>query len=530
MARTKLFARLTRLIQIAHEGGHNLDFAGSAPDHSRRDFLEKLAFGSLLATSGMPMLSGCSHLPTLNYDAVVILGGGISGLTAAYFLSRAGIPCSIYESSSRLGGRMYTCGEFNFEGMTCELGGEFVDTRHHDLRNLCRELGIAVDQFSTEDQGLEQDLYYFSGQYYTDRDVARGLKNFIPQFLHDQKMSLAQIDRLSLEDYLRTIKGVDKWLIDLFRISYVGEFGLESDDQSALFFFWTFAPGRQGEDLSLFGEGDASGRIRGGNRALISALEDKLIQLGVPIFREHALVSFTAGGSDLKLTFTNGLVTKSVKARQAICTIPFSVLRNIDGIKSLDLHPLKKRLIFEMAYGTNSKLMLGYQRKIWRSGALKRHHPKIPLSTGMVYTDLVSQNLWDSSRLQAGKSGILTNFLGGATGASLDRSQAELFYKCVDQIFPGSKNTIDQNIASMNWSHYSHNLGSYSSLRPGQASEFGSCGSQTELGGRLLFAGEHAIDQTYGGFMNGACRSGRLAAEELIKNLREKTASVNSVR
>ena len=61
---------------------------------------------------------------------VAILGAGIAGLTAAYRLQKAGVPCEIFEASDRTGGRMFTRYDFNKDGMFCELGGELVDTDH----------------------------------------------------------------------------------------------------------------------------------------------------------------------------------------------------------------------------------------------------------------------------------------------------------------------------------------------------------------------------------------------------------------
>ena len=40
--------------------------------------------------------------------SVAIIGGGISGLSAAYYLSKAGIPCTLIEARPRLGGVVQT--------------------------------------------------------------------------------------------------------------------------------------------------------------------------------------------------------------------------------------------------------------------------------------------------------------------------------------------------------------------------------------------------------------------------------------
>jgi monoamine oxidase len=55
---------------------------------------------------------------------IAVIGAGTSGLTTAFRLRQAGIPCGIFEAHpNRVGGRMETQSSFNSEGMFCELGG-----------------------------------------------------------------------------------------------------------------------------------------------------------------------------------------------------------------------------------------------------------------------------------------------------------------------------------------------------------------------------------------------------------------------
>ena len=39
---------------------------------------------------------------------VAIIGGGISGLSTAYYLGKAGVPCTLIEARPRLGGVIQT--------------------------------------------------------------------------------------------------------------------------------------------------------------------------------------------------------------------------------------------------------------------------------------------------------------------------------------------------------------------------------------------------------------------------------------
>jgi protoporphyrinogen/coproporphyrinogen III oxidase len=79
---------------------------------------------------------------------VAIVGGGISGLATAYYLSRRGIPSTILELRPRLGGVIQT---ESVEGCTLEAGPDsFLSTKPAAL-DLIRELGLADQVIGSND-------------------------------------------------------------------------------------------------------------------------------------------------------------------------------------------------------------------------------------------------------------------------------------------------------------------------------------------------------------------------------------------
>ncbi len=79
---------------------------------------------------------------------VAIIGGGISGLSAAYYLSRRGAPATIYESRPRLGGVIQTQ---SVEGCTIEAGPDsFLSVKPAALE-LIRSLGLSDDVIGSND-------------------------------------------------------------------------------------------------------------------------------------------------------------------------------------------------------------------------------------------------------------------------------------------------------------------------------------------------------------------------------------------
>jgi oxygen-dependent protoporphyrinogen oxidase len=79
---------------------------------------------------------------------VAIIGGGISGLSTAYYLSKAGIPSTIIESRPRLGGVIETV---HVEGCTIEAGPDSFLSAKPAAMELIRDLGLAGEVIGSND-------------------------------------------------------------------------------------------------------------------------------------------------------------------------------------------------------------------------------------------------------------------------------------------------------------------------------------------------------------------------------------------
>jgi oxygen-dependent protoporphyrinogen oxidase len=73
--------------------------------------------------------------------AVAIVGGGISGLAAAYELSQLGVPFALYDRASRLGGVIHTD---RTGGYTIDAGPDALLTQKPAALALCRALGLGA--------------------------------------------------------------------------------------------------------------------------------------------------------------------------------------------------------------------------------------------------------------------------------------------------------------------------------------------------------------------------------------------------
>jgi len=75
----------------------------------------------------------------INNKQVIIVGAGISGLTAAYELNKAGYDVTVLESTNNVGGRMSTV---VIDGYIIDVGAQFLSSGYTIIINMLKELEI----------------------------------------------------------------------------------------------------------------------------------------------------------------------------------------------------------------------------------------------------------------------------------------------------------------------------------------------------------------------------------------------------
>ncbi len=482
---------------------------------------EALAGSAALALSGCARRIATPELLPAEAKDVVIVGGGMAGLHCAYRLRRRGVAATVYEAAPRLGGRMFTDRSTFPDGQHCELGGELIDTSHRTMLDLADELGIEMLDYTKDDASLDRFVAYIDGRRIgldemvklaapIGRHLAQALAALSDPdapITYRNPNGCAALDRLSVRGWFDSV-GVPEGdpARRLLELAYGAELGLDAGEASALGMLLVVRADERA--FEIFGDSDERFHAAGGNDSFIQALVARLAP--EQIVRGHRLVALRRlSDGRLLATFDAGGKTVEVKASHVVLAIPFTMLREVK--LDVDLPEPKRRAIAELAYGTNAKLMTGYGRRVWR----EKHH-----SNGTTFADVGYQLSWETSRLQPGDAGIITNFVGGAAGIALGQGsaadRASDFLTGFERVFPTVREAFNGHVARMHWPSYPLTRGSYSAYRVGQYT--GIAGAEIERVGNLHFCGEHtSLDAQ--GFMEGAALTGAMAAAEVAEAL-----------
>ena len=519
MAHTRLFGALKRWARLA--------WRAERQRRPTREYVEQVSamwqstrrevWHAALGTTAMAALPFTSCTSSMRHyngtERVVIVGAGLAGLHAAYRLRQAGVRAQVYEAATRVGGRMFTARGLGDAGQVAELGGEFIDSNHIWCRGLAQEFGVPLaDLFANEPPEVLRDTFFFQNRRLDEAEIVEAFRPIAARIAVDvdaaveHAATFARLDMMSITEWLAGTPEANALIKAILEVAYVGEFGLEADDQS-VFNLFRLIDFKTPEAFRLFGESDERFHIRTGSDTLTTRLAEAVAG---QLRTDMRLVAVTQrADATYRLTFERGTARVERDAEHVILAIPFSLLRQVE--LRLELPPVKRRVITELGYGTNAKLLGQYAARVWRS----MHN-----ASGTVYTDNGLQSLWDAVRGQEGTAGILTTFLSGKSGVQVGAGTPEArvleTLPWIEAIFPGTAATYRPGHAlRMHWPSAPFALGSYAAYRPGQTAFEGMEGRRV---GNLHFCGEHT-SVAFQGLMEGACATGAFTAQAVLNDM-----------
>jgi monoamine oxidase len=536
MGRTAAFRQWLRVVAL----GEALDTRGvpsregieiSRGARSRRDFLRTAVGG---ATAGLvaarafrPGLAWAVQPSKVN-AGIAVVGAGLAGLTCAWELARRGVAATVYEASDRVGGRCLSL-EGVFPGQVVELGAELIDTTHSAMKGYARDLGLTLESYH---QLPGETFWHLDGVLRHESEIVDEWRAFVPAIQADLRALSKQptadhhtgvdqaYDYLDLRTYLES-RGAGPILMAALDAAYTPEYGRELDEQSCLNLLFFIHADRRSKfrEFGIFSDEryhvvEGTGQIP----LRMAASLGSQIELGMALV---ALRRLATGRYVMTFDTGSGLVDREADA--VVLALPFTLLRQVALDPSLELPDSKRRAIDELVYGTNAKMMVGFDARPWRTLGC----------TGQVYARGLTnvQNTWETNPSFRGPTAVLTDYVGGHRGESLDPSnvqaEAEGFLQALEHALPGvdaaATRLAGGAIRAMmkHWPSAPWQQGSYVCNHPGYFTTI--AGYEGTRVGNLLFAGEHANSfYEWQGWMEGAVSTGAAAAKELFIDLRQR--------
>jgi monoamine oxidase len=537
MPRTPLLRALSELAQD-HRDADRLGITPEEARISRRDFLKRSgAVGAAVAGSSLllPHIARATGTPR-----IAIVGGGIAGMNAALTLANKGVSSTVFEASSRIGGRMHSDsplvygGDNYFNGQVAEYCGELIDSNHNTIQTLAKQFGLQLDDVLQAQPNGSTETYWFLNGYYSYTQASNDFQPVhntlqgqvqaagYPTLYNSYTPAGQALDQMSLYQWIENYVpgGHGSRFGRLLDSAYNQEYGADTTDQSALNIVYLLGYKAKPGNFQIYGASDERYHIHGGNQQLPEAIASYLTGTGLVTINRNARMNTVALNSDgtVALTF-DGSKTPQVFDQVILC-MSFSVLRTLNYANA-GFNSLKKTAITQLGSGRNAKLQLQFDSRYWNTQG------PWGLSNGDVYTDIGFQNTWDVTRAQAGTTGILVNYTGGSVAGAFNPSTpysnasnnsqvtkyAQSFLSQLETVFPGiTPHWNGKAILSTPFLDPNLNC-SYSYWRVGQYTQFS--GYEKAAQGPIHFAGEHC-SQDFQGYMEGGAEEGARAANEVL--------------
>ncbi|MBV7548882.1 flavin monoamine oxidase family protein [Pseudomonas sp. PDM26] len=422
----------------------------------------------------------------------IVIGGGLSGLTAAYELQNKGWQVTLLEAKSSLGGR---------SGMaTSEWIGN--DKAQPVLNKYVSNFKLST---TPAPEFVRTPGYLIDGEYFSAADLAtkqpataEALKRFdktvddLARSIDDPQNPAANntlyaLDQINVSSWLdkQNLPATARQLINQqIRTRYD-----EPSRLSLLYFAQQSRVYRGVSDRDL-----RASRLVGGSPVLAQALVKQLKTI-----KTNSRVSSITQDKD---GVTVKVDSVSYQADYVVLAVPLRALNKIQMIPALDAQHLAA--IKGTNYGWRDQIMLKFKTPVWESRARM---------SGEIYSNTGLGMLWIEPALKGGANVVIN-----LSGDNARVMQAFGDKQMVDQVlirlhtfYPQARGSFT-GYEIRRYSTDPSTGGAYLAFGPGQISKFWRLWERPIQ--RVTFAGEHT-DTLYPGTLEGALRTGQRAAGQV---------------
>ncbi|HXQ30314.1 MAG TPA: NAD(P)/FAD-dependent oxidoreductase [Gemmatimonadales bacterium] len=413
---------------------------------------------------------------------VLILGGGVAGLTAARDLSLAGTRVLVLEARDRLGGRVVT--HHTPEGPV-ELGAEFVHGAFPEILGVVQEAGLRLRESNLRSATAE---HRERGNYFAAMDRILRLASLEAADESFQQL----VDRADVEPEIKTRA---LRLVEGYHAADPGRTSVRALVRN------TAADERPGADRQF--------RFADGYDSLVTAISQRAnereceVRLNVVVtaieWRQKQVVVRTTAGE----TFT---------APRVIVTVPLGVLKS-GAIHFVPVLDAKQRALSLLEMGTVARVSLCFGGEFWsKQGRFS--------GDGFLFTGVSPFRVWWVSNPPPFP--VITGWAAGppASGLAL-LSEQERVDRAIDAfaaVLEWDALRLRHEVRvgfSHNWQADPFSRGAYSYAGVGGMDAGAELGEPVQ--GTIFFAGEATESDGQNATVHGAIASARRVAQEVLR-------------
>ncbi len=435
----------------------------------------------------------------MNTD-VLVLGAGVTGLTAACLLKRAGLRVEVVEARDRVGGRILTRpSPFGVEPI--ELGAELV----HGFPDEARTWVDPAMDLEVRDGDF---LIFEHGQLTSSPDYFMKVSQVLEQLPQELESDLAVREWLSQAEGIISVDthGVKNWVEGYIQGYHAADLAQMS----------TEVLGQIERESQEVGAVEGAQFFRGGQGQFVDRLVREFNQ---PILLNHEVQKVIWSSEGVEVMFKSSQLAP-IQARRVVITLPIGVLQNASEKGGVVFHPpLPDRFIRALSYfkmGTALRMNFVFKPAPWSFA------PHLP-DFGMILDpspDALFRVWWKRGEHQivGWNGGPLEIFRQPQSPEVIQ----ELGLKALARLFSIPQDRLQGTLIgfySQDWKHDPYSRGVYPYVKVGGKSAAQTYATPIE--DALYFAGDAECIGAYLGTVNGAIQSGTRVARVIQRESNE---------
>jgi len=442
--------------------------------------------------------------------AVLVIGGGVSGLAAACELGRAGVPVRILEARDRIGGRVLTLHDVPCDA-PIELGAEFIHGRPPETLDLLKKANAQISE-------VDGDSWCVSGRGLSNCDLFSDVDSILDAMNdsdHDESFSSF------LERCFPNPRSAAMRKAKQKATSYVS--GFNAADPELVGVQWLVKGMRAEGEI----EGHRAFRSQNGYTDLLNIFQQQLNEYGVTVSTGCVVerVAWKAANVEVAVRDRNG--SSVLEAPRVLITLPVSLLKAEAGQPGVvqfepSLPREKIRALDNLEMGKAIRVVLCFRERFWE--AIKPSAGGGASMTDMSF--LFSQDDWFPTwwTLMPQKKPIIT---GWAPFRCAERLSGRGYSFVTDRSLKTLSGLLGPSVQELqgllreayfhDWQMDPFSLGAYSYGKVGanEAQEV----LAEPVDNTLFLAGEAIDTSGHNGTVHGAIASGCHAARQILQTL-----------